>query len=136
MKRYIKIFISLIFILTFSSCLNNKKISLPEAKDLVKIDLIDNKTKLSSEISDKDKISNFIEDIKVNSKATSKESINDQPTNVDTYIIIKFYHKNSNGGTSIGYVYKKKNTCYIEQPYSGIWKLKDKTFYNIQNYLD
>ena len=45
---------------------------------------------------------------------TGKESVNDQPTNIDDYIIVKFHHKNEEGSSSIVYLYKDKNSRYVE----------------------
>ena len=64
----------------------------------------------------------MIEEIQKQSKSTSLESVNDQPTNIKDYIIIKFTHQNG-ANDSVVYLYTKKKTQYIEQPYAGIWEL-------------
>lgn len=55
-----------------------------------------------------------VEDIEENTNDTGKESVNDQPTNIDDYIIVKFHHKNEEGSSSIVYLYKDKNSRYVE----------------------
>lgn len=72
---------------------------------------------------------NIIHSIKSNSKKTNKESINDIPTNVDYYIKLEFLH--AKGGSSVAYLYKTKDKCYIEQPYSGIWEITQESYDNI-----
>lgn len=76
-----------------------------------------------------------VEDIEENTNDTGKESVNGQPTNINDYIIVKFHHKNEEGSLSIAYLYKDKNNSYVEQTYSGIWKLKEETFDRISSNL-
>ena len=71
-----------------------------------------------------------------NSKGTNEESVNDQPTNVEEYITIKFHHKISEDNPSIVYLYDKKGNYYLEQPYSGIWKLKDEVYDEINEKIN
>nr|WP_276862391.1 DUF5301 domain-containing protein [Anaerococcus tetradius] len=70
----------------------------------------------------------MIADVKKNTDDTSRESVNDQPTNINDYLIVKLHHKNVEGGPSIAFLYKDRNISYIEQLYSGIWKLSEETF--------
>ena len=64
----------------------------------------------------------MIEEIQKQSKSTAFESFNDQPTNVNDYIIIKFIHQNEEND-SVVYLYTMKEKQYIEQPYVGIWQV-------------
>ena len=86
-------------------------------------------------IENQEEISDFIADIEENTNDTGRESVNDQPTNIDDYLIIKFHHENTEDSPSVAYLYKDKNSSYIEQPYSGIWKLREETFDRISNNL-
>ena len=86
-------------------------------------------------IENQDEIFDIIADIYENTKDTGKESVNDQPTNIKDYLIIKFHHKNAEDSPSVAYLYKDKNSSYVEQPYSGIWKLKEETFDEISGKL-
>lgn len=94
-----------------------------------------NTSESSVKIENQDRISKLISEIKENSNDTGKESINDQPTKTDEYIIIKFNHKNAEDSPSIAYLYKDKNISYLEQPYSGIWKLSEEIFNSINSNL-
>lgn len=64
----------------------------------------------------------MIEEIQKQSTSTTLESLNDQPTNVKDYIIIKFSHQNEEND-SVAYLYTMKEKQYIEQPYVGIWEV-------------
>lgn len=90
-----------------------------------------NTSESSKKITDKNEISKIISEISDNSKATSKESVSDQPVNVDDYIIVTIHHKNADGNPSVAYLYKDKENSYVEQPYAGIWKFKNEMFESI-----
>lgn len=94
-----------------------------------------NTSESSMKIIEQDEISKIIAAIKENTNNTGKESINDQPTNIDEYIIVKFYHKKAEGNPSIAYLYKNKDICYVEQLYSGIWEFSEKIFDSISSNL-
>lgn len=66
----------------------------------------------------------MIADLQNNTKPTRQESVNDHPTNIDRYILIRFHSTNSELSPSVAYLYRKMDTCYLEQPYSGIWELE------------
>lgn len=91
--------------------------------------------KKSLKIENKDEISGIIAEIKENTNDTGKESVNNQPTNIKDYIIVKFHYKNAEESPSIAYLYKDKNSRYVEQPYAGIWKLREETFDRISSNL-
>ena len=65
-----------------------------------------------------------VADLQNNTKPTRQESVNDHPTNIDRYILIRFHSTNSELSPSVAYLYRKMDTCYLEQPYSGIWELE------------
>lgn len=132
MKKYINIALVLICILSLVAC-SNKKISLPKTEEINEIEIMRNTSKDGAKIDSQDEISKIITEIRENAINTSKESINDQPTNINDYLIIKFHHKNAQGSPSVAYLYKDKNTSYVEQPYSGIWKIKEDIFNRISN---
>lgn len=133
MKKYINIALVLISILSLVACGSNKKISLPKTEEINEIEIMRNTSKDGAKIDSQDEISKIITEIRENAINTSKESINDQPTNINDYLIIKFHHKNAQGSPSVAYLYKDKNTSYVEQPYSGIWKIKEDIFNRISN---
>ena len=132
MKKYLGIALVLITILSLTACGNsNKKINLPKAEEIKEIEIMKNNSEDSLKIYNQDEISSIISEIKDNTNDTGKESVNDQPTNINDYLILKFHHKNAEGSPSVAYLYKNKNSSYVEQPYSGIWKLKEETFNRI-----
>lgn len=138
MKKYIGIAFVLITILSLTACgsnSSNKKINLPKAEEIKEIEIMKTTSEESLKIENQDEISGIIEEIKENTNDTGKESVNDQPTNIKDYIIVKFHHKNAEGSPSLVYLYKNKNSSYVEQPYAGIWKLREETFDRITSNL-
>lgn len=135
MKKYIGITLILIAILSLTACGNNKKINLPKAEEIKEIEIMKNTSEDSLKIENQDEISSIISEIKENTNNTGNDSINDQPTNINEYLIFKFHHKNAEGNSSIAYLYKHKNISYVEQPYSGIWKLREEIFDRISSNL-
>lgn len=137
MKKHLGMALVLIAILTLTACGSNgsKKIVLPKAEEIKEIEIMKNTSEESLKIENQDEISGIIAEIEENTNATGRESVNDQPTNIDDYFIIKFYHKNAEENPSVVYLYKDKNSSYVEQPYSGIWKLREETFDEISGKL-
>ena len=138
MKKYIGMALVLIAILTLTACGSNgsnKKIVLPKAEEIKEIEIMKNTSEKSLKIENQDEISGIIEEIKENTNDTGRESVNDQPTNIKDYIIVKFHYKNAEESPSLAYIYKDKNSSYVEQPYAGIWKLKEETFDRITSNL-
>lgn len=136
MKKYTRIVFALICALSLVSCGSNKKISLPEPKNITEIEIIKNTSENIKTITKQDEISKIILEIKKNTKNTGRQSVGDQPTNIDDFIIIKFHHDDAEDSQSIAYIYNDKNISYIEQPYSGIWILKEEIFENISSYFN
>ena len=121
-KKIITIIVCSISFLILSACVSKKKLILPEPE---RISVIFLQKSISGEIktiSKREEISALIKEIQKQSKSTTFESLNDQPTNVKDYIIIKFYHQNEEKD-SVVYLYTKKKRQYIEQPYAGIWEV-------------
>ena len=140
MKKYVGIAFVLITILIFTACGSNKngsnkKMVLPKAEEVKEIDIMKNTSEDGLKIENQDEIEIIIEGIKENTNDTGRESVNDQPTNINDYIILKFHHKNAEGSPSVVYLYKDKNSHYVEQPYAGIWKLREDTFNEISSHL-
>ena len=135
MKKYLGIALVLITILSLTACGSNKKINLPKAEEIKEIEMMKNTSEERLKIENQEEISGIIADIEENTNDTGRESVNDQPTNIDDYLIIKFHHENTEDSPSVAYLYKNKNSSYIEQPYSGIWKLREETFDRISNNL-
>lgn len=122
MKKLITIIVCSISFLILSACVSKKKLILPEPE---RISVIFLQKSISGEIktiSKREEISALIKEIQKQSKSTTFESLNDQPTNVKDYIIIKFTHQNEEKD-SVAYLYTIKEKQYIEQPYVGIWEV-------------
>ena len=122
MKKIITIIVCSISFLILSACVSKKKLILPEPE---RISVIFLQKSISGEIktiSKREEISALIKEIQKQSKSTTFESLNDQPTNVKDYIIIKFTHQNEEND-SVVYLYTMKEKQYIEQPYVGIWQV-------------
>lgn len=128
LKKYIIIAIAILLTISLSACGNKKQITLPKPDDIIEIKIMKNNSEYIKKFTYKEDISNMITKISENADSTSKESVNDQPTNVNEYIIIEFSHKFVDGSSSIIYLYKDKGTTYVEQPYVGIWKLNQNIF--------
>lgn len=135
MKKHLGIALVLMTILSLTACGSNKKINLPKAEEIKEIEIMKNTSEESLKIENQEEISGIIADIEKNTNDTGRESVNDQPTNIDDYLIIKFHQENTEDSPSVAYLYKDKNSSYIEQPYSGIWKLREETFDRISNNL-
>ena len=122
MKKFIPIIVCSFSFLVLSTCVSKKKLILPEPETISGIYLQNGISGDVKIINKKDDISKLIKEIQKQSKSTTLKSVNDQPTNVKDYIIIKFYHQNEEKD-SVVYLYTKKKRQYIEQPYAGIWEV-------------
>ena len=122
MKKMITMIVCSISFLALSACVSKKKLILPEPETVSVISL---KKKISEDvktINKREEISKLIEEIQKQSKSTTFESFNDQPTNDKDYIISKFTHQNEEKD-SVAYLYTMKEKQFIEQPYVGIWEV-------------
>ncbi|EGV09926.1 conserved domain protein [Parvimonas sp. oral taxon 393 str. F0440] len=132
MKSLKKYAIFMIFLLLLSSC-GNQKISLPKSKDLeyIKVIEVDKKTKSEKEvikIEKEEDVKIFIDSVSSATKI-KKESISDEPTNIEKYLKVSFYHKEAKNSPSIMYIYKSRDYTeekyfYFEQPYTGVFRIK------------
>ena len=101
-------------------------IDLPSSKDIASIEVITtdgNKVDLLE--------TNHLEQV-MNSltcaEPTRTQSVNDQPTNVEAYGTINI---NTDDVVWVLYYYEKNGKHYIEQPYRGVYELKE----SFENYL-
>ena len=136
MKKYLGLALVLIAILSLTACGgSNKKISLSKAEEVKEIEIMKNTSEEGLKIENQDEIADIIAEIEENTDATGRESVNDQPTNIDDYLTIRFHHKDAEENPIVVYLYKDKNTSYVEQPYAGIWKLREEIFDEISGKL-
>ena len=131
MKKIITVIVCSISFLVLSACVSKKKLILPEPASISVISLQKKTSEDVKTINKREEISKLIKEIQKQSKSTSLESVNDQPTNVKDYIIIKFTHQNEEND-SVVYLYTIKEKQYIEQPYVGIWEVSP----NIANRIE
>lgn len=125
MKKVILLLMLIILTLSITACQRAKDISLP--KNIVSIELEYGQQKC--QLSDKNIIEEVISEIAKSAKYTNIQSVNDQPTNVDSFITVKFNHSNTDeSAQSIAYIYQRKGRTYIEQPYTGIWRVDDNIY--------
>lgn len=141
MKKYIGMLVALVCILGLTACGGDKQVELllPNVENITEVDVMENGSNVSNKITSKEEIAKIITEINEHSKSTNKESLNDQPTNVDSYITMTFYHHNAENEQKEGciYLYQEKGNSYVEQPYAGIWKLEDEVFSWIrEDYLE
>ena len=122
MKKIITIIVCSISFLVLSACVSKKKLILPEPETISVISIQKKLSENIKTITKREDISKLIKEIQKQSKSTTLKSVNDQPTNVKDYIIIKFYHQNEEND-SVAYLYTMKEKQYIEQPYAGIWEV-------------
>lgn len=122
MKKIITVIVCSISFLVLSACASKKKLILPEPERISVISLHKSISENVKTINKREEISKLIEEIQKQSTSTTLESVNDQPTDVKDYIIIKFTHQNEEKD-SVVYLYTMKEKQYIEQPYVGIWQV-------------
>ena len=122
MKKMITMIVCSISFLVLSACVSKKKLILPEPETISVISIQKKLSENVKTITKREEILKLIEEIQKQSKSTTFESFNDQPTNVKDYIIIKFTHQNEEND-SVAYLYTIKEKQYIEQPYVGIWEV-------------
>lgn len=94
MKKIITIIVCSISFLVLSACVSKKKLVLPEPETISVISLQKKISEDIKTITKREEISKLIDEIQKQSTSTTLESLNDQPTNVKDYIIIKFSHQN------------------------------------------
>ena len=122
MKKIITIIVCSIFFLVLSACSSKKKLILPEPERISVISMQKSISEDVKTITKREEISKLIKEIQKQSTSTTLESVNDQPSNVKDYIIIKFTHQNEKKD-SVVYLYTMKEKQYIEQPFVGIWQV-------------
>lgn len=126
MKKFILLLMIIILTLSITACQSAKDISLPDPKNIVSMELEYGEQKC--QVSDKKIIEEVISEVAKSAKYTNIQSVNDQPTNVDSFITVKFNHSIDESAQSIAYIYQRKGRTYIEQPYTGIWRVDDNIY--------
>lgn len=119
----------LVFGLTSCGKFTSKEVVLPQADDLRKVKLeLYVKGDIVKSVEKESGISDFLEKLKETDRYTNKESVSDEPVNVNKFMKVQFYHKETMDSPSIIYLYSKNGKKYMEQPYEGIWEINGKTY--------
>ena len=134
MKKLFTIIVCSISFLVLSACVSKKKLILPEPETISVISIQKKLSENVKTITKREEISKLIEGIQKQSKSTTFESSNDQPTNDKDYIIIKFTHQNE-ANDSVAYLYTMKEKQFIEQPYVGIWEVSSDIANRIEEFF-
>lgn len=134
MKKLFTIIVCSISFLVLSACISKKKLILPEPETISVISIQKKLSENVKTITKREEISKLIEGIQKQSKSTTFESFNDQPTNDKDYIIIKFTHQNE-ANDSVAYLYTMKEKQFIEQPYVGIWEVSSDIANRIEEFF-
>lgn len=66
-------------------------------------------------------------------RKTKKESVSDEPVNVQESLKVDFHFAES--GTSTLFVYQKGGGYYVEQPYNGIYKISGEEYNTVEKYV-
>ncbi len=113
---------------------NNRKIyyiNIPVYEDVVSITLKEQIRNVI--ISDETIIKDIFKEIKSNKLETTKKSDNEVP-NISNNIRIDFNFENMVAATI--YLYNEDGKYYLEQPYNGIYQIKQETYDNIKKIFD
>ena len=135
MKKYMGIALAFIFVFALTACGAKKEISLPEAKEITEIEIMENPSGNTVKITEQDEIAKIVKDIKENTKDTGGKSYHESPANIKNFLAVSFYYNNTEGNWEVVYLYENRNKTYAEQPYSGIWKIKKEVFKEISGKL-
>lgn len=111
---------------------SDEKLILPLPEDVEEIEITNIQTDETAVLESKEEISSLINDLAGNSKNTGKESVNDEPTNVEGYLWIAFLNKEGEPDPNVVFVYIKDGAYYLEQPYVGIWETNAETYDKIK----
>jgi len=124
--------IGIILILMLSRNYSHLKVPNPEElSSIILVDVIGNKGVQKITIYQEIDINNML-DILSNSQRTSKQSISQFPGKTKfTTVLFKY----KSGGTSWRSIYEEEGNCYIDQPFTGIFKLDSNDSYMLDKII-
>ena len=85
MKKFMGITLAAIFIFVLTACGAKKEISLPEAKEITEMEIMENPSGNTVKITEQDEIAKIVNDIKENTKDTGGESYHESPANIKKF---------------------------------------------------
>lgn len=106
-------------------------LNLPSADSVYNIKLEQKGQKI--EINEQDKINELVNVVTGVKRTTNDKSVQDSPINIDNEIKIDFEFGENKISTV--FVYKKKDTYFIEQPYNGIYRISPDEYNSIEKYI-
>ena len=106
-------------------------LNIPSDDSVYSIKLEQNEKRV--EVNEQDKINDIIYVIGEVKRTTTNESIQDNPINVEDEIKVDFEYEENK--TSTVFVYKRKDKCFIEQPYNGIYRISPDEYNSIEKYI-
>ena len=120
-------------ILLLAACSQNVySISVPEASQVRNIELAeDGRTTV---ISDSLGINVIVNALKNTDPQTKNESVQDFPVNAEDIVSVNI-NLNDNTAFSV-FLYERNDRYYMEQPYNGIYKMKEKDYDAIEEFAD
>lgn len=138
MKKYLSLTFLLFFITAFlAACTGapRKSADLPEPGAIRTVEITVDESDVRM-IDDSSDISAFVKTLNENAKSTGRESVNDQPTNVEKYVCVKLVHGEDPALCQAFYLYEHKGRKYLEKPYEGIWELPDEAYFDAMSFCD
>jgi len=118
-QNIIAVFIAIMMILLAGCGKKAESIDITSGDIVTSIEVITtNGSKV--DITEADQIKDVVNALKA-AEPTRMESVNDQPTNVDSYGTVSI---NTDDGSTEIYYYDKDGKHYLEQPYTGIYEMK------------
>lgn len=143
MKRKRFIVVIVVFVLVFGGGFyfvkkmmtpqNPYTLNISKAADLQSISI--SKESVQTEITDMQEIEDMIFVLDGNGRTTKKESVNDNPVDVEQFIKLELRSRNEKDTLSVMYLYEENGRYYLEQPYNGIYQISGDEYNGISKYL-
>ena len=111
---------------------NTYTISVPDASQINKIELMENGRTVS--LSDDMSINIIANALKNADTQTNNESIQDFPVNAEDIVSINMTLED-NSVFSV-FIYERRDRYYMEQPYNGIYNMKERDYETIEEFVD
>lgn len=137
-RNAISMIITLLLCFVICGGCSSKEIVLPKADNVERIELISEKESGAVKVETIEKeedIAKIIDALGKESRYVHKESVNDQPTNVEDYITLKIHPKNTEDNPGVLYLYPEGKDKFMEQPYEGIWSIPEATYEKVIDYF-
>lgn len=69
-------------------------------------------------------------------RLTKKESVNDQPTNIDDYMVLEFQENPAQANPKRVYIYESQGKYHLEQAYQGIWEINQEAYEKVLDIIE